>query len=112
MFWKREFTHTRARSNESVWAWPHREVSNSVLFDMVSGRLLHPSELLLLQGFPVPGHVCPDLAERFPFPDGWMSTLTVSGRRKLLGNSMHVAAVGAALLFLVAGTEKNLDEVA
>ena len=81
-------------------------LQRSRLFDLVAQRDVVIEELFAVQGFAHPdllGDVMPD---EFPFVN---LQLPEGSLRQLLGNSMHLAAVGASLLFMVAATEKSLS---
>ena len=81
-------------------------LTKTKLFDMVRMRLLTTDELWLVQGFPRPGMpgVPPEAARDFPCPDilphgDTPGKITRADEAAMLGNSMHVAAVGHWLLF-------------
>jgi hypothetical protein len=74
----------------------------SCLYDLVSDKEVLPIQHWLIQGFPVPGFVDEELSANFPFPSllpGHKDPLHDKEVRTLTGNSMHVAAVGAWVLF-------------
>ena len=80
---------------------------NSILVDLVQGRVLRPeSEHWLIQGFP--HHACAQLPA--PLAKYWppRTTKALSKRvcRRLTGNSMHIVQIGASLLHVAACTQK------
>ncbi len=83
--------------------WPTL-LQGSVLVDVGTaaprGRLVHPTEHFASMGFPVS-------TSEFGFtPDCWARSFSDSEARRLTGNGMHVAAIGAWLHFVLAVTQR------
>ena len=85
-------------------------LESSKLYDMVRDRPVEMAELWLAHGFPHPK--IPGVSEYhayFPCPrlvdPANAECLTVASQRTLLGNSMHVAQMGAWFLYALSGIE-------
>lgn len=85
---------------------------SSWLFDIVSNKELLPAQHLLIQGFPVPGWVAPQLSSAFPFPsllsvedpDKDEKLLSMKEIRTLSGNSFHWSSIGSMLMYMLASS--------
>ena len=86
-------------------------LTRSELFDMVSYRKLLAPELFLVQGYPHPELVRAVDVPFFPFLVSYLENLPVRHATKLLGNGMHLQAVGSMILHILANTTKTLEEV-
>ena len=86
-------------------------LTRSELFDMVSNRKLLVPELFLVQGYPHPELVRVVDVPFFPFVVSYLENLPVRHATKLLGNGMHLQAVGSMILHIWANTAKTLEEV-
>ena len=76
----------------------------SVLYELVNGQLLDAKNHWLVQGLSCP---CFGInSESFPFPslleDDGPDSLTQEQMKRLTGNSMHWAQIGAWLMFSIA----------
>ena len=86
-------------------------LTRSALFDMVSNRQLLVPKLFLVQGYPHPELVRDVDVPFFPFLVSYLENLPVTHATKLLGNGMHLQAVGSMILHILANTTKTLEEV-
>ena len=77
----------------------------SIVSDLVRDRALLLEELFVVQGIPHPAVVGSDACLAFPF-EHW--DIEEGESRDLLGNTMHLSAVGSSIMYLVACTEKNV----
>ena len=75
-------------------------MKRSKLFDLVSGRLLSKEELFLAHGHPHPALT--DLhGDRFAWDVAFVDSLTYGQTSSLIGNSMHLCAVGAVVSYVL-----------
>ena len=67
-------------------------LTSSNLFDLVRRRQIVKEEILLMHAFPHPSH---------------LEDLSYKDVMHLVGNSMHVSAVGAGILYMIGSTKKK-----
>ena len=85
-------------------------LKKSLLYDLVSKRPLLLSEYWLIQGFPHPSHAAsgnlpPGLVARFPCAAAVLDgpeALSDCDQKIILGNSMHLSAISAWVLYSIA----------
>ena len=79
-------------------------LTSSNLFDLVRRRQLVKEEILLIHAFPHPSGGREAKVGPLPFD---VEDLSYKDVMHLVGNSMHVSAVGAGILYMIGSTKKT-----
>ena len=100
------------------WSRPIKYVSRptlitrSLLFDLVSDRIITSAEHWHVQGYGHPSMTAERFSHRFPFSGHIVDPrrkggASIAAQRQMLGNSMHRAAITCWLIYTCLSTDKS-----